>query len=272
MHEDLRRQERRRVDEREHHDRRSGRPCERGIITPNVRDRRDQRHHACQWKQHDADIFRRGRKTDQEPEYQSPARLRVLPQPVERREGEQQPRRNKDVLLEELRVERDQWRYRGEEAGGESKRASHHAARKHDRGQHGQAAEHCGDGASEFDQRELIGVPRDKVGKAYRLHQQQRLEEILTAREDEIRFLGLVRLRGERQVGDGVVGDGGHDRKRSGGARVSNRRAARHSIRRGATGSALAQLPGCHQQRIWGVMTVPATRFSVASHEVHWRT
>ena len=33
-----------------------------------------------------------------------------------------------------------------------------------------------------------------------------------------------------------------------------------------------AQLPGCHQQRIWGVMTVPATRFSVASHEVHWRT
>jgi hypothetical protein len=118
----------------------------------------------------------------------------------------------------------------------------------------------------------LVGVPRDKVGEAYRLHQQQRLEEILTAREDEIRFLGLVRLRGERQVGDGVVGDGGHDRKRSGGARVSNRRAARHSIRRGATGSALAQLPGCHQQRIWGVMTVPATRFSVASHEVHWRT
>jgi hypothetical protein len=90
-------------------------------------------------------------------------------------------------------------------------------------GQHGQAAEHRGDGASEFDQRELVGVPRDKVGEAYRLHQQQRLEEILTAREDEIRFLGLVRLRGERQVGDGVVGDGRHDRKRAGGARVSNR-------------------------------------------------
>ena len=131
-------------------------------------------------------------------------------------------------------MERDQWRYRGEEAGGESKRASHHAARKHDRGQHGQAAEHCGDGASEFDQREVVGVPRDKVGEAHRLHQQQRLEEILTAREDEIRFLGLVGLGGERKVRDGVVGEGGHDRKRAGGARVSNRRAARHSIRRGA--------------------------------------
>jgi hypothetical protein len=48
----------------------------------------------------------------------------------------------------------------------------------------------------------------------------------------------------------------------------------RLGIRSGAVqwAALLAQLPGCHQQRIWGVMTVPLTRFSVASHEVHWRT
>ena len=135
-------------------------------------------------------------------------------------------------------MEHDQRRHGGDETSGESKRPRHHAAREHDRGQHGQAAEHRGHGAAEFDHRELFGISRDEIGEPDGLHQQQRLEEILPAREDEIGFLGLVRLGGERQVGDGVVGKRRRDRKRAGGARECDRGAARHWIRRGATASA----------------------------------
>jgi len=39
------------------------------------------------------------------------------------------------------------------------------------------------------------------------LQQQQRLEKVLPALENEIGLLGLVRLRRERQVWDGVVSD-----------------------------------------------------------------
>jgi hypothetical protein len=224
VQEDVRRQKRRRIDEREDRDRRCGRPRQRGVVTAqrNARDRRDQRQQACHRQQHGADIFRRGRKPGHDPEQQRPAQLHALTQAVERREGEQEPRREEDVFFQELGVERDQRRYRGDQSGGERKPAPGHPARQHDRRQHGQAAEQRGDRASELDHRELIGLARDEVGEADRLQQQQRLEKILPALENKIGLLGLVRLRRERQVGDGVVSQRGCDCERGGGTAVSD--------------------------------------------------
>src|SRR4029077_2021223 len=192
--------------------RRSRRPRERAVIARrNARDRRDQRQQARHRQQHGATYFARSGKPDRDPEQQRPAHLHALTQAVERREAEQEPRREEDVFFQELGVERDQRRYRGDQSGGERKPAPGHPARQHDRRQHGQAAEQRGDGVSELDYRELVGPPRDEVGEADRLQQQQRLEKILPARENKIGLLGLVRLRRERQVGGGVVRQRGGD-------------------------------------------------------------
>jgi hypothetical protein len=43
-----------------------------------------------------------------------------------------------------------------------------------------------------------------------------------------------------------------------------------NAVLRGA--GAPERQPGCHQQRILGTTTGPLTRFSGASHDVHWRT
>jgi hypothetical protein len=266
VEEDVRRQERRRIDEREHRDRRSGRTRKGNIIAPQrrARDRRDERQQASQRQQHGADVFRRRRKTDHDAEQQRPAELRVLTQPVERRESKEQPRRHKDILLEQLSVDCDQRRNRRQQAGGERKSASHDAAREHDRRQHRQPAEHGGDGAPEPDYRDLVGVPGEQVGQADRLQQQQRLEEILPALEDEISLLGLVRLRSERQIGYGVIGDCSGGRERPGRAPIADRRAAPAQRK-------LLQ-PGSHQHCILGTMTVPLRRYSGLSHDAHCRT
>ena len=264
--EDVRRQERRRIDEREHRDRRSGRTRKRGIVAPQrcACGRCDERQQAGHRKQHGADIFGRCRETDHDPEHERPAQLGALTQPVERGEGEQQPRRQEDVFLEQLGVDRNQRRCRRQQAGGERKTAPYHAACEHDRRQHRQSAEYGGDRTPKSDHRDLVGVPGEQVGEADRLQQQQGLEKILPAFEDEIGFLGLVRLRGERQVGDGVVGERGHGRERAGCAPIPDLRAA--PVQRKVL------QPGCHQQRICGTMTGPLTRASGASHDAHWRT
>jgi hypothetical protein len=43
-------------------------------------------------------------------------------------------------------------------------------------------------------------------------------------------------------------------------------------VGRGAPVVSRGNQPRSHQHRILGTMTGPLTRFSLASHEVHWRT